>query len=159
MGGGRGVKKKRANVGERCEGMKAMAAAQGKYAPVMRAILKSAWGAIPLSRSAALLLLPCLPSLIASTLLLNLPLFFPPLSMPSFLRHSSLFILSLTVTVEPSSSFLTLGTRREISLAPEFREGSCRVSLSSLFISGSDRQHGPRLIHVACVVCIWDVLK
>lgn len=60
-----GVKTKWAHVGEWqrrgrcCEGMKAMAAAQGKYAPVMRAILKSAWGAIPLSRSAGLLLLPC----------------------------------------------------------------------------------------------------
>lgn len=41
---------------------------QGKYTPVMRAILKSALrGAIPLSRSAILLLSP-------STLLLNLPL-------------------------------------------------------------------------------------
>lgn len=66
-GSGRGVKKKRAIVREwraaeremLCEGMEALAAVQGKYAPVMRAILKSAWGAIPLSRSAGLLLLPC----------------------------------------------------------------------------------------------------
>lgn len=66
-GSGRGVKKKGPIVRERraaereilCEGMEALAAVQGKYAPVIRAILKSAWGAIPLSRSAGLLLLPC----------------------------------------------------------------------------------------------------
>lgn len=67
-GSGRGVKKKGAKAAERlaaeremlCKAMEALAAVQGKYAPVIRAILKSAWGAIPLSRSAGLLLLPCL---------------------------------------------------------------------------------------------------
>lgn len=62
-----------------CEGMEALAAVQGKYAPVIRAILKSAWGgrflylALPASSSC-----PVLPSLIPSALLLNLPLFFQP---------------------------------------------------------------------------------
>lgn len=74
-------------------------------------------------------------------------LFFFSHPLNAFLRHSNLFIFSLTVTVEPSSSFLTLGTRREISLALEFRAGSCRVSLSSLSVSDSIRQHGPKLLY------------
>lgn len=94
----------------------AMAAAQGRYAPIIRAILKSAWGAIPLSRSPAPLALFCHLSSLYS------PLLNPPPHLLFLLRlPSNLLIFSPTVTPQLSSRFLTLGNMREISPPLEFR--------------------------------------
>lgn len=70
-----------------------MATAQGKYAPIIRAILKSALGAIPLSCSPSLLLLlPCFPiSHHSHALLHNLLFFHPPLILQSVHFHFSCY--------------------------------------------------------------------
>lgn len=103
----------------------AMAAAQGKYAPIIRPILKSAWGAIPLSRSPALLLLlPCF-AISHRCILSWLTCLFPP---PTFYFSSvcppicSFSAPQLRRALpQLSSRFLTLGNVREISPPLEFR--------------------------------------
>lgn len=109
-----------------------MAAAQGKYAPIIRAILKSAWGAIPLSRSPALLLLlPCF-AISHGCILSCLTCLFPPTFYSSSVCPP---ICSFSAPQlrralpQLSSRFLTLGSMREIGPPPRVQRAR-RVSLS-----------------------------